>query len=441
MLINLLLVNNYLHLKISKKEIQTLAYGAFASFGAYFCMYAFRKPFTVATFENLSLWGIDYKIILIIAQVLGYMLSKFIGIKVISELTANKRIYYLISLILLAECSLALFAVVPPPYNFIFMFLNGLPLGIIWGIVFSYLEGRKFTEILGVALCSSFIVSSGIVKSVGLLVMNHWYVSQFWMPAVTGALFVLPFVFFAWLLNKMPMPTEEDKRLKTERRPMSGKDRRKVFFNFFFPIIILVVFYTLLTAFRDFRDNFSREIWDTLGFSGNASVYTLSEVPIAILVLVVIGLLGLIKSNYKAFMSYHYILISGAVIIGISTLLFQTQLISPMLWMISVGFGLYICYVPFNCIFFDRMIATFRIKGNAGYFIYVADAFGYLGSMTVLLYKNFGQPNLSWLKFFINSSYFISVIGIIISILSLIYFKKKYKKENNNIHPKIILEL
>ena len=112
-----------------------------------------------------------------------------------------------------------------------------------------------------------------------------------------------------------------------------------------------------------------------------------------------------------------------------------------MLWMISVGFGLYICYVPFNCIFFDRMIATFRIKGNAGYFIYVADAFGYLGSMTVLLYKNFGQPNLSWLKFFINSSYFISVTGIIISILSLIYFKKKYKKENNNIHPKIILEL
>tara|TARA_R110000796_G_scaffold183498_2_gene300005 strand:+ start:81112 stop:82329 length:1218 start_codon:yes stop_codon:yes gene_type:complete len=400
-------------------------------------MYAFRKPFAVATFEGLSLWGVDYKIILIIAQVIGYMLSKFIGIKVISELTPNKRIYYLIGLILIAEFSLTLFAIVPAPYNFIFMLLNGLPLGMVWGIVFSYLEGRKFTEILGVALCSSFIVSSGVVKSVGLLVMENWSVSQFWMPAVTGALFLIPFVFFAWLLNKMPAPTEEDKNLRTERKPMSGKDRKKVFLTFFFPIVILVIFYTLLTALRDFRDNFSRELWDSLGFSGDASVYTLSEVPIAILVLVIIGLLGIIKNNYKAFLSYHYILIMGSVLIGLATILFQTGIISPMLWMISVGFGLYICYVPFNCIFFDRMIATFRIKGNAGYLIYVADAFGYLGSMAVLLYKNFGQSNLSWLRFFINSTYFIAIIGTLIAILSLFYFKRKHSQENTNFQPAI----
>lgn len=424
-------------LKTSLQNSKFLIYGGLTSFGTYFCMYAFRKPFAVATFEGLSLWGVDYKIILIIAQVIGYMLSKFIGIKVISELTPNKRIYYLIGLILIAEFSLTLFAIVPAPYNFIFMLLNGLPLGMVWGIVFSYLEGRKFTEILGVALCSSFIVSSGVVKSVGLLVMENWSVSQFWMPAVTGALFLIPFVFFAWLLNKMPAPTEEDKNLRTERKPMSGKDRKKVFLTFFFPIVILVIFYTLLTALRDFRDNFSRELWDSLGFSGDASVYTLSEVPIAILVLVIIGLLGIIKNNYKAFLSYHYILIMGSVLIGLATILFQTSIISPMLWMISVGFGLYICYVPFNCIFFDRMIATFRIKGNAGYLIYVADAFGYLGSMAVLLYKNFGQSNLSWLRFFINSTYFIAITGTLIAILSLFYFKRKHSQENANFQPAI----
>ena len=424
-------------LKTSLQNSKFLIYGGLTSFGTYFCMYAFRKPFAVATFEGLSLWGVDYKIILIIAQVIGYMLSKFIGIKVISELTPNKRIYYLIGLILLAECSLVFFAVIPPPYNFIFMLLNGLPLGMVWGIVFSYLEGRKFTEILGVALCSSFIVSSGVVKSVGLLVMDNWSVSQFWMPAVTGALFLIPFMLFAWLLNRMPAPTEEDKYLRTERKPMSGKDRIKVFLTFFFPIVILVIFYTLLTALRDFRDNFSRELWDALGFSGNASVYTLSEVPIAILVLVIIGLLGFIKNNYKAFVSYHYILIMGTLLIGLATLLFQNGLIAPMLWMITVGFGLYICYVPFNCIFFDRMIATFRIKGNAGYLIYVADAFGYLGSMAVLLYKNFGQSKLSWLRFFINSTYFIAIIGTVIAILSLFYFKRKYKKEPLDFQPAI----
>ncbi|PXX31315.1 DUF5690 family protein [Arenibacter sp. ARW7G5Y1] len=414
-------------MKLVKKDISFLLYGAFASFGTYFCMYAFRKPFTVATFEDLSFAGVDYKIILIIAQVLGYMLSKFIGIKVISELQANKRIYYLLGLILAAEASLLLFAITPPPYNFIFMLLNGLPLGMVWGIVFSYLEGRKFTEFLGVILCSSFIVSSGAVKSVGLLVMENWQVSQFWMPFVTGGIFLAPFVFFAWLLNKIPQPTEEDKELRTERKPMTGKDRRKVFLAFLFPIIILVFFYTFLTALRDFRDNFSREIWDALGYEGDAAIYTISELPIAILVLVIIGSLGVIKNNYKAFVSYHYLLLFGTIAIGLSALLFQMALISPILWMISVGFGLYICYVPFNCIFFDRMIATFRIKGNAGYLIYIADAFGYLGSMGVLLYKNFGQSKLSWLNFFMTSTYLIAVLGTIITLVSLFYFKRKYK--------------
>jgi hypothetical protein len=52
-------------------------YAIIAAFSTYSCMYAFRKPFTVATFEGISYWGMDYKTILIIAQVLGYMLSKF----------------------------------------------------------------------------------------------------------------------------------------------------------------------------------------------------------------------------------------------------------------------------------------------------------------------------------------------------------------------------
>lgn len=103
-------------------------------------MYAFRKPFSVATFEGMELFHIDYKIILIIAQVLGYALSKFIGIKVVSELKASHRAFYLIGLILIAELALVLFASVTKPFNVVFMFLNGIPLGMIWGIVFRILK-------------------------------------------------------------------------------------------------------------------------------------------------------------------------------------------------------------------------------------------------------------------------------------------------------------
>ncbi len=415
-------------MSIASKNIRFLSYAALASFGTYFCMYAFRKPFTVATYENLDFIGVDYKIVLIITQVIGYMLSKFIGIKMISELKAENRLKYLLAMIAFAELSLILFAWIPSPYNIFFMFLNGLSLGMIWGVVFSYVEGRKFTEILGVILSSSFIVSSGVVKSAGLLVMTYFSVTEFWMPAVTGALFLVPFVGFSMMLDRIPPPTEEDKILREERLPMSQKDRKKVLVNFLFPILILVFFYVCLTAMRDFRDNFSREIWDAVGYKGDVAIYTLSEIPVAVIVLLSIGMFAFIKNNYLAFLSYHYLLILGALTVGVSTLLFQNAMIGPVLWMILVGLGLYTCYVPFNCIFFDRMIATFHIKGNAGYLIYIADAFGYLGSMAVLLYKNFGQNTVSWLQFFIYGTYIISGIGVVISTVSLWYFIRKYKK-------------
>lgn len=417
-------------MKVSKNKLYTVIHAIIASFGLYFCMYAFRKPFTIATFEAISYLGIDYKILLIIAQVLGYMLSKFIGIKIISELKPKSRGMLLVGMIFFAEMALLLFAVTPQPYNIIFMFFNGLPLGMVWGIVFSYLEGRRFTEILGVALSSSFIVSSGFVKTIGKFVMDEWHISEFWMPFVTGSLFILPLLFFIFLLEKLPNPDKEDQFLKTKRIPLTPKKRKKIFLKFAFPIIILVIFYVMLTAFRDFRDNFARELWDTLGYQDSSSIYTTAEIPIAIAVLVMLGSLGFIKNNMKAFVMYHYLLLLGTVLMGISTWLFQNQYISSFAWMSLTGFGLYICYVPFGCIFFDRMVAVFKIKGNAGFLIYIADSFGYLGSMLILIYKNFGQPSLSWLEFFIDGTYLVAILGTVITITSLLYFIKKKKEKD-----------
>lgn len=415
-------------MKLNKADIQLLLMGSFAAFGTYFCMYAFRKPFSVATYGDLSFVGVDYKIILIIAQVIGYMLSKFIGIRVISELQNKQRFFLLLLMIAMASLSLLGFAMVPAPWNAVFMFFNGLPLGVIWGIVFSYLEGRRTTEILGVVLCSSFIVSSGAVKSVGLLSMKWLGVNEFWMPFTTAMLFVLPFLGFAALLERLPPPTSVDVQHRTAREPMTAYDRAKLLRRFFIPIVLFVFFYTGLTALRDYRDNFSRELWDAVGFSGNISIYTYAEIPVAILVLCILGSFAFIKNSYRVFIYYHYLLIVGVATLGISTILFQFSLISPILWMIAVGFGLYICYVPFNCIFFDRMIAAFKLKGNAGYLIYIADSFGYLGSIVVLLFKNFARYQFSWLNFFIYGCYLITAIGLVVSLLSLTYFKYQKKR-------------
>ncbi|MEA9414206.1 DUF5690 family protein [Flavobacterium sp. PL02] len=399
-----------------------------AAFGTYFCMYAFRKPFTVATFDNLSFWGIDYKILLILAQVLGYTCSKFLGIKIISELKSSKRTFYLIGFILISELALLGFAVTPAPYNILFLFINGLPLGMIWGIVFSYIEGRKVTELLGVILCSSFIVSSGAAKSVGLFVLKVLGCNEFWMPFVSGLIFIIPLIIFSLFLEKIPNPTTEDLALRSKRKPLKRKERILLFNQFAFPLTIIIIFYAMLTAMREFRDNFARELWDTLGYKESISIYMYSEIPIAISVLVILGFLGSMKNNYKAFKNYHLVLFLGSLLIGVTTFLFQKNMITPLPWMIASGFGIYVCYIPFNGLFFERMIATYKIKGNAGFLIYIADAFGYLGSVLVLLFKNFGNKDISLLSFFTTCIYLLSFIGILTTVLSYNYFKRKFKK-------------
>ena len=180
-----------------------------AGFSAYFAMYAFRKPFSVATYGHVAGWdfALDYKIALVLAQVLGYAVSKFIGIKVVSELPPARRPLAIVALIAGAWASLIAFALVPAPWNVGFLFLNGLPLGMIWGLVFGFMEGRRTSEVLGAVVCASFIVSSGAVKSVGKWLMTDFHVPVSWMPAATGSLFIPLLLFSVWLLAALPPPT------------------------------------------------------------------------------------------------------------------------------------------------------------------------------------------------------------------------------------------
>lgn len=412
------------------REANPILFTLFASvcaFCLYTCVYAFRKTFPAATFEGLNYLGMSYKSWLVIFQVLGYGLSKFIGIKVISELQAHSRATGILLMASIAGVSWLFFALVPAPYNIIFLFTNGLPLGMVWGMVFSYLEGRRMTEVLGASLAVSFIFSAGLCRSIGAYLMQSWGVSQFWMPFIASCLFAVPLLVFLLLIDKVPPPTPLDESQRTKRLPMNGVERRKFALTFLPGIILFVAAYMFLTAFRDFRDNFSAEIWQSLGLGNDPSIYTTTEVPVSIAVLACMASLMLIKNNKSALMINHLIIAAGMVTIGISNYLFELSLITPTLWMTLMGLGLYLSYIPFNCIFFDRLIAAFQYTSTVGFIMYVSDSFGYLGSVCVVLFKEFGFAKLSWLNFFISGGYFISVVGTLLILGSMFYFHLKHR--------------
>jgi hypothetical protein len=83
-------------------------------------------------------------------------------------------------------------------------------------------------------------------------------------------------------------------------------------------------------------------------------------------------------------------------------------------------------YIPYNSILFDRMLATFQYAANVGFLIYVADSFGYLASVTVLLTKTIFKFHINWLDFYTSLVLFTSAIGMILIVVSMLYFRKKY---------------
>ncbi|SIT83330.1 DUF5690 family protein [Pontibacter indicus] len=412
----------------NSSQLKVGLYAAVVVFLAYTMIFGFRKSFTVATFDGIEIAGYSYKTLLVISQVLGYLLAKFYGIKYISELKRTGRGAVILLLTAIAWASWLFFALVPPPYNIAFLFINGFPLGMLWGVVFSYVEGRRSTDFIGATLAVSFIFASGFVKSVGAWLMVEFGVSEFWVPFFTGLVFALPLLLFVFLMEQIPPPSEEDIRLRTERAPMTEEDRKRFIKEFLAGIVVCVLIYCFATIFRDIRDNFGAEMWKELGYFDQPAIFSKTETPITLIILVLIGSMVLIRNNYKALQTAHVFILIGFAIAGISTALFAAQSLDPVWWMMLVGLGLYMVYIPFNAVFFDRLISTFKYTGNVGFLIYLADSFGYVGSVGVLFSKEIFQVQLNWVTFFSNSVIGLSAIGILLTAFSMLYFGRKYER-------------
>src|SRR6266436_1598184 len=102
--------------KLEKSPTALVAvYAAVIAFCTYSCMYAFRKPFTAATFDGETYAGVNLKILFIIAQLIGYTLSKFLGIRIVSEMKHHHRASGIIGLISFSAIGLLIFPLVPAP--------------------------------------------------------------------------------------------------------------------------------------------------------------------------------------------------------------------------------------------------------------------------------------------------------------------------------------
>lgn len=393
--------------------------GMLAAFGAYFCMYGLRKPFTAATYPDGLIFGIEIKTALVIAQVCGYMLSKFIGVRVITELPTAERAGVLVVLVAIAELALVLLNVLPLPFKPIAMFINGLPLGMIFGMILSFLEGRRMTEAMAAALCGSFIVADGAAKTVGTMVLVSG-AGLYAMPMIAGGIFLVPFTAFVWMLTKVPQPSKEDIDERNARPQLSGASRLQLLTLLGLAYGCVVFAYTMLTVLRSFRADFMPELLKGLHITGNPFIFTQSEAIIAAGVTLIAGLTSIIRTNGIAFRTALMLGILGFACVPLSVLLHQNGYATGFGYLTMVGSGIYLPYVLIHTTVFERWIAIVRRPGSAAFLLTLADAIAYLAYLAALFVKPVIQKTGNVLGLFETVGLWVSLTSIAALIIALI---------------------
>ena len=424
------MMNNLLHInETTRKRLSDFLFILWAGGAAllsYSLVYALRKPFTAASFENAEFFDLDYKVVVTISQILGYVISKFIGIKLISELKPEERFKFILTSVLLAESSLILFGLLSTPFNVAAMFLNGLSLGCMWGVIFSFIEGRRVTDILASLLGVSMVISSGTAKSVGLYVMNHLHVNEFWMPALIGGVALPLLLLLGCALNKLPEPNKEDIAMKSERETLNGQQRWELFKSFMPFLSMLFVANIAIVVLRDIKEDFLVNIIDVTAYS--PWLFAQIDSVVTLIILGIFGLMVFVKDNLKALSVLFGLIIVGMIAMSVVSFGQDRFRLSPVTWLFIQSLCLYIAYLTFQTIFFDRFIACFKIRGNVGFFIVTTDFLGYTGTVLVLILKEFCNPHINWAVFYNQLAGYVGIFCCITFIFSYICINVSVKK-------------
>lgn len=429
---NILQINNSSRKRLS--DFLFILWAGGAALLSYSLVYTLRKPFTAASFENAEFFDMDYKVVVTISQILGYVVSKFIGIKLISELQSEERFKFILTSVLLAEASLILFGLLSTPFNVAAMFLNGLSLGCMWGVIFSFIEGRRVTDILASLLGVSMVISSGTAKSVGLYVMNHLHVSEFWIPALIGAVALPLLLLLGWALNKLPEPNKEDIAMKSERETLNDKQRWELFKSYMPFLSMLFIANIAIVVLRDIKEDFLVNIIDVSAYS--PWLFAQIDSVVTLIILGIFGLMVLVKDNLKALSVLFGLIIAGMIVMSVVSFGQQQFRLSPVIWLFIQSLCLYIAYLTFQTIFFDRFIACFRIRGNVGFFIVTTDFLGYSGTVLVLVLKEFCNPDIDWAVFYNRFAGYVGIFCCVTFVCSFVYLHQRFRKETGVTAPR-----
>jgi hypothetical protein len=177
-------------------------------------------------------------------------------------------------------------------------------------------------------------------------------------------------------------------------------------------VLLIITAYTLVTLLRTVRADFSRELWQALGSSGAAMVFTRSEVWVTLAVIIPMGLMARIRDNRRAFYAGLAVSCLGLAMVAIACWVWRQGGVDAFGFMVAMGIGLYLPYIAVHATLFERFIALTRDRANLGFLMYLADTAGYLAVCVVMLIRGRLMTADGVLPLFLDAGLTIAVLGI-----------------------------
>mmetsp|Transcript_24041 Transcript_24041/g.58403 ORF Transcript_24041/g.58403 Transcript_24041/m.58403 type:complete len:444 (+) Transcript_24041:41-1372(+) len=395
----------------------------------YFLIYFTRTPImmlpdtvTMQTFVELGSTKVTFQQALSIVFTVGFAIGKVPAIYVISsQFFFSHKLRVLLAL----NIGAAAFVAVPyavghePGYAVCGLLVSTVIASAVYGAFATYMEGRRSTEAIFAVMNFSFIFAGSASRGTASAVLDAG-VSPELMPLVTAGV-ALPFICgLLVMLDRSPKPGSADVSARGKRAPMSSEERAAFLRNYAPGIFLATVAYTLMTAIRQYRDMFSRDLMTAAhgGQTPSSVFFFFVDLPGALVAMTVCGLMVKVTDNVKALLLMLAVMATSFAGLLLSTMAFKWGWIGGELWQVIVGIAIFTAYVFPGGPFYDRLVGAAGVSGTCSFMIFVSDLCGYAGTLTLLFYSTFKGQSSG--KLYLNQFViFVYVLGSV-TILSLV---------------------
>ena len=131
-----------------------------------------------------------------------------------------------------------------------------------------------------------------------------------------------------------------------------------------------------------------------------------------------------IRHHLIAIRATIYLMCSAFLLVGMSAILQSSGRLPPFVFMVACGVGMYVPYVAFHTTLFERLVAASRHPGNLVFLMYVADALGYLGYSTVLVFRTTYASRFEVLPLFLATLMIVAFVSVLALLLASHYFRR-----------------